>query len=89
MPAIRPEAISNRIRLTYEVRGSVRAFVSEHGAVDTVLSAVVDEVAPNKEGVSALGSQDEFFAWADEQFALPSVLVLVGRIVSFIEGEAV
>ena len=42
------------------------AFVSEHGAVDADLAAVVDELAPYEEGVRSLGSQDDVFTGADE-----------------------
>lgn len=55
MPAIRPEAISNRIRLTYKVRAATCFLVAEGGAVDAVLpltgsdvDAVIFELPPDE-----------------------------------------
>ncbi len=67
MPATRPDAISNRIRLPNEVAGSVWAFVSEDRAVDPGLAAVIDEAAPDEHGIGALGAQDKLFPGTDEQ----------------------
>jgi hypothetical protein len=66
MPAIRPEAISNLIRLSYERRTAPARLVAEDGAVDPVLSAVVDEDAPDEEGIGVLGSQHDLFARTNE-----------------------
>lgn len=84
MPATRPEAISNRIRLTYEGAGSVRAFVSEYGAIDSVLSAVIDELSPHEEGVSCAGAEYNFLAGPHEQFCVPPICIDVSRIVALI-----
>ena len=74
----------------------MRRFVSEHGAVDALLSfagsgvdAVVDETAPGPHGVSVSGAEYPFLAGADEQNALPAIPVLVGAVVALIEFEAV
>jgi hypothetical protein len=82
MPAISPDAISNRIRLTNEVRAAVRPFVAERGTVDTRLDfagsrvdAIVPESPPDEEGIAVFGAEDELFAGASEQFADPSVLI--------------
>lgn len=59
MPAISPPAISNRIRLAYEVRAAIRLslLVAEDGAVDAGLpltgafvDAVVEELPPGEDG---------------------------------------
>jgi hypothetical protein len=96
MPAIRPEDISNRIRLAYKVRAALRRLVSEHGAIDSLLSfagslvdAIVNEVSPHPNSVGSLGSEDPLFAGADEQDALPTVSVLVGAVVPLVHIEAV
>lgn len=66
----------------------MRAFVSEHGTVDAGLTAGVDELSPNKQGVCCAGSQDDLFAWSAEQLSLSPVLVLVCRIMPFIHFQA-
>jgi hypothetical protein len=73
MPAIRPEDISNRIRLAYKVRAAVRRLVAEHGTVDSFLpfsgsevDAVVNEVPPDPNSVGVSGSEDPLLAGADE-----------------------
>jgi hypothetical protein len=77
MPAIRPDAISNRIRLANEVAGSVTPLVSEHGAVDALLPTVVNEAAPNEHGIGAFGAQDKLFSWTDEQPPLATICIPV------------
>lgn len=89
MPATRPEAISNRIRLAYEIAGTVRAFIAKHRAVDAILSAVIDESAPDEQGIGCVGSQDNLFSRADEQFSLSAIGVSIGGIVPFVQGKAV
>jgi len=66
MPAIRPEAISNLIRLAYEARAAAARFVPEDRAVDPVLSTVIDENAPDEEGIGMLGSEHNLFAGTNE-----------------------
>lgn len=86
---MRPEAISNRVRLSNESRAAVRRFVAEDGAVDSLLPAVVDELAPHEASVTSLTAKHDFLAGADEQFSLSAVCVSVRRVVSFIEFQAV
>jgi len=96
MPAIRPDAVSNRIRLAYEVRAAVRRFVAEDGAVDSALrlpgalvDAGVDEASPDPAGVSGMGAENELFSWAAKQPSFAAVSVLARGIVALIEGENV
>lgn len=96
MPAIRPDAISNCIRLANEVRAADFAFVAKDRAVDAGLSfpgslvnAVVNEVTPHEAGVGTLSSKDDFLSRPDEQFSFASIFVVVGRVVSLIEINAV
>ena len=89
MPATRPEAISNRIRLAYEFAAEVSAFIAEHGAVDALLAAVVFESSPREHGVSFGCTEDNLFTWTDEQVPTSSVLVLVSGVMSFIEFKAI
>jgi hypothetical protein len=84
MPAIRPEDISNRIRLLNERRAAGAAFVSEHGAVDSFLPAVVDELPPDEQGICSLGSQDNFLSGANEQLSLSPIGVSVCGVVPLI-----
>jgi len=65
----------------------MRPLVAEQGAVDTFLPAVIDELPPNKDGVSGFGAEDEFFTGTDEQFALASVAGMPRGIVTLVEGE--
>lgn len=91
MPAIRPEAISNCVRLAYKSRALVLRLVTEDGAVDALLPTVVDELAPNEHGIASLGSQYNFFARADELIvvSLTAVCVSISRVVAFIEFCAI
>lgn len=50
-----------------------------------MLSAVVDELPPNKSSVSGVGSQDDGFARSDELVSLASIAVSVAGVVSLIE----
>lgn len=94
MPAIRPEAISNCIRLTYEFRAAVRGFVTEDSAVDPFLrlsrpfvDALVDEFAPDPSRITFLRSQDDLGPRPAKQLAPAAVTVLVRRVVALVERE--
>lgn len=89
MPAIRPEAISNLVRLSNEARALVVRFVPEDGAVDAVLSAVVDEHSPHKHSIPGKGPQHDLLTGSDEELAHAAIGVSVGAVVAFIEFEAV
>ena len=67
----------------------MRGLVAEDGAVDPSLAAVIDELSPDPQGIGSLGSQDDLLTRTDEQLALPSVGVPIGRVVPFVEFEAV
>lgn len=89
MPAIRPEAISNRIRLAYEFATKVWAFVSENGAVDSALAAVINEPSPSEQGICVDGSENDFFTGADENFSFSAIRILVAAVMPLIEFKAV
>jgi hypothetical protein len=89
MPAIRPEASSNRIRLSNEFGAAVLGLVSEDGAVDSLLSAIVNELSPNKHSVGVLGSQDDLFARADELRASLLAWLAQPTVVASVEREAI
>lgn len=89
MPAIRPEAISNRIRLTYEFRALIWAFVPEHGTVDSLLAAVINELAPSEYGVCSLCSEQDLFSGSEHFLTLASVRISVAAIMPLIEFNAV
>jgi len=89
MPATRPEAISNRVRLSNEERAAPRRLVAEDCAVDAFLSAVVDELSPDEQRITALGPQNQLRSGSDEQAALASISVATGRVVPLIQLEAV
>jgi hypothetical protein len=87
MPAIRPEDISNAIRLPNEVTGPMRGLVAEYGAIDSGLAAIVDKLSPDEDGICALGSKDNLFTWTDE---LPQLSGFsIGRIMPLEQFEAV
>ncbi len=65
------------------------AFVSEHGAIDAFLSAVVNELSPNKERVCCLGSQDNLFSGADKLLSLTPIGVVIAAVMPLVECEAV
>lgn len=85
MPATSPDSISDRIRLAYKVRGSVLAFVSEYGAVDTAFAAAVDESAPHIHRIACFRAKDNLFARSGEEFSFATVRVLVRAVMSFIK----
>jgi hypothetical protein len=91
MPAMRPEDISNLIRLAYEVRAAVLRFIAEDRAVNTLLAGVVAEVSPDEEGISALGSEHDLFAGADELIAVAGspIGVSIARVVALVESDAI
>ena len=91
---MRPEAISNRIRLAYEVRAAVRRLVAEDGAVDALLGLAgsfvdtgINELSPDPPRVSVTGAKDDFASGAAEELSLPPIAVLMGGIVALIQGE--
>jgi hypothetical protein len=77
MPAIRPEDISNLIRLTYEARAAAARLVPEDRAVDTVLPAIVFEYSPDEEGISCSGSEHDFLPGPDKLVFVTSSSVCV------------
>lgn len=79
MPHTRPDAISNRVRLSYKVAASIfrRGLIAEHGAVDSLLSTVVSESSPNEKSIACFGSQDDFFTGSAEQFSFSSIAIPV------------
>jgi hypothetical protein len=86
---MRPEAISNRVRLSNEARAAMRRLVAEDGAVDAALATVVDELSPHEASVSILAPEDDFLAGANEQLSFSSVCVLACGVVSLIQFQAV
>jgi hypothetical protein len=84
MPLIKPQAISNRVRLAYEFAALVRSFIAKHGTVDAALplsgslvDAVVLESPPNENSIPCCGSQDNLFSGTAKQPPPPSVSVFV------------
>jgi hypothetical protein len=67
MPQTRPDVISDRVSLSDKERREVRPFVAEDGAVDALLTAVIDEPAPHKNSVCVSGSKCDDLAGTDEQ----------------------
>ena len=84
MPFTRPAEISNGVSLSDKVGRSEAAFVSEHGAVDALLAAVVDELSPDEHGVSVSGAKNDVLAGANELDPLATVSIFVGAIMSLI-----
>lgn len=74
MPLTRPDEISNGISLSDKLAAFVEALVDEDGAVNSVLSTVIDEFSPDEHGVTFEGSEDDVFARADE-LSDPSVSI--------------
>lgn len=80
--------ISDCISLSDKLARPVPTFVSEDGAVDAGLSAVVDELSPNKHGVSVTGSEDDFFARTRKDFLPSAICIPTARVVPLVEFEA-
>ena len=85
VPRTRPCEISNGVSLSDKLGRKDRAFVPKRGAVDSLLTAGVDEAPPDKESVGIEGSQDDLFAGAAEERAHATVTVLIGAVVPLVE----
>ena len=89
MPAIRPEAVSNAIRLLNEVRAADRRLIAKNGAVDTVLaSTLVDEDSPHEHGVAGCGAQYDLLSGASEAVAPSSIAIDRCAVVAQVQVEA-
>jgi hypothetical protein len=89
MPAMRPDAISNRVRLAYEFTALVRSFIPERSTVDTLLpvpcplvDAVVTKYFPNKQGVPLCRSQANIIPGSDKLLGLAAIRVGAMRVVA-------
>ena len=82
MPQIRPEDISNRIRLANELGTAPCGLVPKDRAVDPdlalsgpLVSAVVDKLPPHEARIGRFSSKHDLFARADELRLPPTVRV--------------
>ena len=88
MPFTRPAEISNGVSLSDKVGRTEAAFVSENSAVDALLAGIIDELSPNKHGVSVSGSEHDVLSGSDKLTSLSSVSVVIAAIVSLKELQA-
>jgi hypothetical protein len=88
MPFTRPDEISDCVSLSDKLGREDRTLVAEHGAVDSLLAAGVDEFSPNKERVCISCAEDDLFSWTGEEVSLPAVPVAVARVMALIEFQA-
>jgi hypothetical protein len=88
MPFTRPAVISDCVSLSDKVGRPELSLVSEHGAVDALLSAGVDKLSPNKHCVAVAGSKNDLFSGAGKQISLSSVFVFIAAVMPFIEFKA-
>lgn len=88
MPLTNPDEISNGVSLSHKLRGFDRAFVPENSAINSLLSAIVNEASPNENSIGCAGSKEDDFAWSDTLLTLSAVRVSVSRVVSLVHGEA-
>ena len=72
--------ISDCVSLSDKLRREDASLVSKDGTVDALLSAVVDELAPDEKSVGISGSQYDCFAGADELAALTEKLARLNQI---------
>lgn len=94
-PAIRPECVSNRIRLSNEFAALMLSLIAERGAIDSCLrlagslvNAAVDKLSPNKKSVPCSCAENDFLAGAAEQDSLATVAVSICGVVFFIKRQA-
>ena len=85
MPFTRPAEISNGVSLSDKVGRSEFAFVPEDGAVDALLAGIIDELSPNKHGISISGSEHDVLAGTNKLTALSSVSIIIATVVPFVE----
>jgi hypothetical protein len=78
MPLTRPDVISDSVSLSDKLTRLVRTLIAEEGAVDAMLSAGVDELAPNK-GSSGIGrTEHDFLPRSCKELPHSSISVVVG-----------
>jgi hypothetical protein len=87
MPLARPAVISDSVSLSDKEGREVRAFIAENCAVNSLFSAVINEIPPNKHGVTASCSKDDFLSGANKQSAFSPVFIMVGGVMPLIELE--
>ena len=80
--------ISDCVSLSDKLTRRMRAFVPEHGAVDALLSAVINEPAPDKKSVRSHGSENDALSGANELRAFPAIFVMVAGVVSLVQCNA-
>jgi hypothetical protein len=85
MPFTRPAEISNGVSLSDKVGRAEAAFVPEHGAIDALLAGIIDELSPNKHGVSVSGSEHDMLTGSDKLTALSSVSVFIAAVMPLVE----
>ena len=95
MPQIRPDAISNCIRLANEVAALVRSLIPERRTIDSrlpdacsLVDTGVDKESPNKKSIPCRCPQCDVFSWSNELLGSSSIFVLVTRVMSFIKFSA-
>ena len=90
MPAIRPDRVSNRIRLANEQAALVSGFVAKHRTVNAMLArAFVDKSPPYEHGVCPFGAKHNLFARSCKSFPVSAIGVLVATVVAFVEFKAI
>lgn len=90
MPLIRPDEKSDGVSLSDKLRGRelLRRFISENSAINSRLSAIVNEASPNEKSVGATGTQYDLVARSSEQFSLSPVCVSVRAVMPLKECKA-
>jgi hypothetical protein len=85
MPFTRPAEISDGVSLSDKVGRAEAAFVSEDGAVDALLAGIINELSPNKHGISVSGSEHDMLAGSDKLAALSSVSIIIAAVMPLVE----
>lgn len=69
--------ISDCVSLSDKLGRKMRTLISEDRAVDAILTAVVDELAPDEKSVCVSCSKDDAFSGSDELRALSAIAVMI------------
>lgn len=77
MPLTRPDVISDRVSLSDKLTRKVRTLVPEDGAIDALLSAVINEPSPSENRICSLGAEHDFFTGSDKLHPLSAILIVI------------
>jgi hypothetical protein len=84
MPLTRPRAISNGVSLSDKLGRAVATLVPEDRAVDPALSAVINELSPNKDRIAIPRPQHNVLARTDKLTPPPTITITITTVMPLV-----